>query len=228
MYSLTKRELAIKMEQEGIHDRIFGNWIIPLDTLRTLESALHLPFGYTQMLETTINGMRNQNELAQESSEVADFWNTLQGWQSIGKCTEKVHFNIRYLKKFRPMNVKEDMEFLEARPILYLNMAAISSLFSSRNSTQNITANRSSWSTILSYLKSHPAFLGTKQDRFYILLPSGNLDCVTLVKDGKVIQSPKVNRPKALCFDYLQLKEMFGLDLETEVITENSEDDSDM
>ena len=110
----------------------------------------------------------------------------LQGWQSIGKCTEKVHFNIRYLKKFRPMNVKEDMEFMEARPILYLNMAAISSLFSSRNSTQNIT------------------------------------------KDGKVIQSPKVNRPKALCFDYLQLKEMFGLDLETEVITENSEDDSEI
>lgn len=228
MYSLTKRELAIQMEQEGIHDRIFGNWIIPLATLRTLESALHLPFSYAQMLETTVNGMRNQNELAQESSEVADFWNMLQGWQSIGKCTEKVHFNIRYLKKFRPMNVKEDMEFMEARPILYLNMAAISSLFSSRNSTQNITANRSSWSTVLSYLKSHPAFLGTKQDRFYILLPSGNPDCVTVVKDGKVIQSPKVNRPKALCFDYLQLKEMFGLDLETEVITENSEDDSEI
>ena len=57
---------------------------------------------------------------------------------------------------------------------------------------------------------------------------SGNPDCVTVVKDGKVIQSPKVNRPKALCFDYLQLKEMFGLDLETEVITENSEDDSDI
>ena len=228
MYSLTKRELAIQMEQEGIHDRIFGNWIIPLATLRTLESALHLPFSYAQMLETTVNGMRNQNELAQESSEVADFWNMLQGWQSIGKCTEKVHFNIRYLKEFRPMNVKEDMEFMEARPILYLNMAAISSLFSSRNSTQNITANRSSWSTVLSYLKSHPAFLGTKQDRFYILLPSGNPDCVTVVKDGKVIQSPKVNRPKALCFDYLQLKEMFGLDLETEVITENSEDDSEI
>lgn len=78
MYSLTKRELAIKMEQEGIHDRIFGNWIIPLATLRTLESALHLPFSYAQMLETTVNGMRNQNELAQESSEVADFWNMLR------------------------------------------------------------------------------------------------------------------------------------------------------
>ena len=51
---------------------------------------------------------------------------------------------------------------------------------------------------------------------------------MTVVKDGKVIQSPKVNRPKALCFEYLQLKEMFGLELKTEVITENSEDDSEI
>jgi len=34
----------------------------------------------------------------------------------------------------------------------------------------------------------------------------------------------KVNRPKALCFDYLQLKDMFGLELETEVITDTQED----
>lgn len=223
MFTITKGELATRMESETIHDRIFGNWIIPLTTFRTLESVIDFPFSYSQMLETTIKGIRHQNELAQESSEVADFWNMLQGWQSVGKCMEKVHFNIRYLTKFRPINLKEDIEFKEGHPILYLNMAAISSLFSSRNSTQNITANRSSWSTILSYLKSHPAFLGTKQDRFYILLPSGNPDCVTVVKDGKVIQSPKVNRPKALCFDYLQLKEMFGLDLETEVITEDVE-----
>lgn len=123
------------------------------------------------------------------------------------------------------MNVREDMEFKEARPILYLNMAAISSLFSSRNSTQNITANRSSWSTILSYLKSHASFLGLKQDRFSILLPNGTPDYTLEQKDGKMVKSVKVNRPKALCFDYLQLKEAFGMDLETEVVAEGSEED---
>ena len=225
MFSITKSELASRMDKETIHDRIFGNWIIPLATFRTLESVLDLPFGYAQMLETTVAGMRNQNELAQESSEVADFWNMLQGWQSSGKCVEKVHYRIRYLTRFRPMNVREDMEFMEARPILYLNMAAISSLFSSRNSTQNITANRSSWSTILSYLKSHASFLGLKQDRFSILLPNGSPDYTFEQKDGKMVKSVKVNRPKALCFDYLQLKEAFGMDLETEVIAEGSEED---
>lgn len=224
LYGITKNELAIRMEDEQIHDRIFGNWVIPLAAFRTLETVLNLPFNYPQMLEACISGMRNQNELAKESSEVADFWNMLQGWQSIGKCVEKVHFNIRYLTKFRPMLTNMDIEFKEAHPILYLNMAAISSLFSSRNSTQNITANRSSWSTILSYLKSHPAFLGLKQDRFHIMLLNGTSDYIIEEKDGKVFRRIRANRPKAMCFDYLQLKEMFGLDLETEAIAEDSEE----
>lgn len=37
------------------------------------------------------------------------------------------------------------------------------------------------------------------------------------------VKKVKVNRPKALCFDYQQLKDMFGLDLETEVITDVQE-----
>ena len=38
--------------------------------------------------------------------------------------------------------------------------------------------------------------------------------------NGEQVKKVKVNRPKALCFDYLQLKETFGLDLETEVVAE--------
>ena len=32
-----------------------------------------------------------------------------------------------------------------------------------------------------------------------------------------------MNRPKDLCVDYLQLKDAFGLDLETEMVTDMSE-----
>ena len=41
------------------------------------------------------------------------------------------------------------------------------------------------------------------------------------------VKKVKVNRPKALCFDYLQLKDSFGLDLETEVVTD-TQDSEDM
>lgn len=217
-YSITKRELAAKLENEKIHDRIFGNWVIPLAAFRTLETVIDVPFGYTELFETAIKGIRSQNELAQESSEVADFWNMLQGFQTSGKCIEKAHYRIRYMRSFRPISAKEEMEFREARPILYLNMAAVASLFNSRN--MNATANRSNWSTILSYLKSHSSYLGLKQDRFTILLPSGLPDYTIETVGGEQVRRIKVNRPKALCFDYLQLKEAFGLELEMEVVTD--------
>ena len=218
IYSSTKRELAAKLENETIHDRIFGNWVIPLAAFRTLETVIDVPFGYTELFETAVKGIRNQNELAQESSEVADFWNMLQGFQTSGRCIDKAHYHIRYLKAFRPLSAKEDIEFMEARPVLYLNMAAVTSLFNSRN--MNATANRSNWSTIMSYLKSHSSYLGLKQDRFTILLPSGLPDYTIEVVNGEQVRKVKVNRPKALCFDYLQLKDAFGLELETEVITD--------
>jgi len=218
IYSITKRELAARLENETIHDRIFGNWVIPLATFRTLETVIDVPFSYTELFETAVKGIRNQNELAQESSEVADFWNMLQGFQTSGKCIDKAHYHIRYLKSFRPLSAKEDIEFMEARPVLYLNMAAVASLFNSRN--MNATANRSNWSTIMSYLKSHSSYLGLKQDRFTILLPSGLPDYTIEIVNGEQVRKVKVNRPKALCFDYLQLKNAFGLELETEVITD--------
>ena len=131
---------------------------------------------------------------------------------------DKAHYRIRYMKSFRPISSKEDIEFKEARPILYLNMAAVASLFNSRN--MNATANRSNWSTIMSYLKSHSSFLGLKQDRLTILLPSGLPDYSIEIVNNEQVRKVKVNRPKALCFDYQQLKKAFGLDLETEVITD--------
>ena len=111
--------------------------------------------------------------------------------------------------------MNEDIEFSEARPVLYLNAAAISPLFSGRGN--NATSARSYWSTIMSYLKSHNSFLGLKQDRFSILLPNGDIDYSVETVNGQQIRRKKTNRPKALCFDYLILKDAFGIDLETEV-----------
>lgn len=221
-YAMSKRELATKLSEVTVHERIFGNWVIPLATYRSLETVLDLPFSYADLFDTAVKGVLNQNELAQESSEVGDFWNMLQGYQTTGKCVEGVHYNIRYLRRFRPLSVSEDIEFSEARPVLYLNAAAISPLFSGRGN--NVTSARSYWSTIISYLKSHNSFLGLKQDRFSILLPNGEIDYSVETVNGQQVKKKKVNRPKALCFDYLILKDAFGIDLETEVMPDQDGD----
>lgn len=221
-YSLTKSELSKIVEGEKIHDRIFGNWIIPLAAFRTLESVLSLPFSYNDLLTVAVAGMRLQNETAQESSEMGDFWEALQGFHTQGRAIDKAHFRIKWHRTFRSTTMKEDMVFAEPTPILYLNSAAVAGLFNGRGSA-NATANRSNWSTMLSYLRSHPSFLGLKQDRFTILLANGTPDYTFETVNGTQTKKMKVNRPKAMCFNYAMLKAEFGLNLETEVISETEE-----
>ena len=225
-YKIAKNELAAKTGSEEFHERIFGNWVIPLATYRTLESVIEFPFSYPDLLSTALTGLREQNDLARESSEVGDFWNALQGFQTSGKIIEGVHFHIRYLRNFKPLNESEMIEFQSPKPILYLNMAAIASVFSGRNS--NPTANRSNWSTIVSYVKSHHSYLGLKQDRFKLLNASGMPDMIVDIIDGKQVRKQKVNRPKAFCFDYSELRDTFGLDLETSLISEEDAPDDEV
>lgn len=221
-YSLTKSELSKIVEGEKIHDRIFGNWIIPLAAFRTLESVLSLPFGYNDLLTVAVAGMRLQNETAQESSEMGDFWEALQGFHTQGRAIDRAHFRIKWHRTFRSTTMKEDMIFAEPTPVLYLNSAAVAGLFNGRGAS-NATANRSNWSTMLSYLRSHPSFLGLKQDRFTILLANGTPDYTFERVNGTQTKKMKVNRPKAMCFNYAMLKAEFGLNLETEVISETEE-----
>ena len=221
-YSLTKSELSKTVEGEKIHDRIFGNWIIPLAAFRTLESVLSLPFSYNDLLTVAVAGMRLQNETAQESSEMGDFWEALQGFHTQGRAIDKAHFRIKWHRTFRSTTMKEDMIFAEPTPVLYLNSAAVAGLFNGRGAS-NATANRSNWSTMLSYLRSHPSFLGLKQDRFTILLANGTPDYTFETVNGTQTKKMKVNRPKAMCFNYAMLKAEFGLNLETEVISETEE-----
>lgn len=77
----------------------------------------------------------------------------------------------------------------------------------------------------MSYLKSHNSFLGLKQDRFSILLPNGEIDYSVETINGQQVKRKKTNRPKALCFDYLMLKDAFGIDLEMEIMLDMNENE---
>ncbi len=75
-------------------------------------------------------------------------------------------------------------------------------------------------STILSYLKSHTSYLGLKQQRFDLLLANGSPDYYYETVNGQQVRKQNVTRPQALCFDYLRIKDDFGVSLETEAMTD--------
>ena len=145
--------------------------------------------------------------------------------QELAKHGLKAHlYPFAAVKEDGAIAYVEDHEVKITEPIAFnmeqeeLALTGQHNLYNSRNAGS--TSNRSNWSTIMSYLKSHASYLGLKQDRFTILLPSGLPDYTIDIVNGEQVKKVKVNRPKALCFDYLQLKDTFGLDLETEVVTE--------
>lgn len=225
-YQMTKSELALKLEGEQIHTRVFNNWVTILAAFRVLEPVLDLPFSYLDALEVVLRGVRFQNENVSDSSEIAEFWQTLQGHHTSGKIQDDAHFVIKYHTSFQSTTMAEPMQFGEATPVIYLNAAAIAGIFNGRVAS-SATNNRGGWSTMLSYLKSHPCFLGLKQQRFNILLPNGTPDYTIETVGGVTRKKKKTVRPKALCFNYAMLKQQLGLSLETEMVTEGAYDEDD-
>ena len=226
-YSLVRKELSNELENEEIEDRVLDNWVVPLATFRTLESALRLPFTYTELFDITLAGIRYQNEGCKKNTEMAEFWEVIDSLHSQGRIIEKAHFRIKYLTEFRAIGRSEAVRFAKAKPVLFLNAPAVSSLYSGRI-PGGVTAGRTNnWSTVMTYLKVQPSFLGLKQDRFNLLLPNGTFDYSIENEQGNSVRKMKVNRPKALCFDYEMLKEKYSLNLETSSMRESEMDDED-
>lgn len=216
-HSLVRKELAMALCDEEIEDRILDNWVVPLAAYRTLEPELDLPMTYHDLFNITVDGIRYQNEGCRKNTEMAEFWEIIDSLHSQGRIIDKAHFNIKYLTSFRAINSPEAMEFGKAKPILFLNTAAVSSIYASR--VIGGGSRSSNWATVMTYLKVQPSYLGLKQDRFNLLLPNGSFDYTI---DGHV-RKIKVNRPKALCFDYTMLKDKYSINLESAVEVENED-----
>lgn len=219
-HSIVRKELSNALTDEEIEDRVLDNWVVPLATFRTLESSLRLPFTYAEMFDITIAGIRYQNEGCKKNTEMADFWEVIDSLHSQGRIIDKAHFKIRYLTEFRGIGSSEPIVFAKPTQVLFLNPSAVAALYTGRIAGGAVGKNTGNWGTVLTYLKVQPSFLGLKQDRFNILLPNGALD-YTIDSSGGIPQKKlRVNRPKALCFDYGMLKDKYAINLETSTVSE--------
>ena len=151
---------------------------------------------------------------------MADFWEVIDSLHSQGRIIDKAHFKIRYLTEFRGIGSSEPTVFAKPTQVLFLNPSAVSALYTGRIAGGAVGKNTGNWGTVLTYLKVQPSFLGLKQDRFNILLPNGTLDYTIDTSLGGSQKKLRVNRPKALCFDYGMLKDKYSINLETSTVSE--------
>ncbi len=222
-YALCKRQLLSALSEDSIEDRLLNNWLAPLAALHTVETSLSLPFTYTDLFNICVGGIRGQNEQLKKNSDIAVFWSLLDSGHMQGRVVERAHFVLRKTKYFKRTN-SETIDFGREKTLLLLNYQNIISTLAQRVNGLSVVGKLDAASNE-SYLRTHPAFLGTKQQRFILLQPNGTPDRVFEVTNGQPSSKERCVRPMALVFDYELLKENYELNLETVVGVDNDKED---
>ena len=224
-YAACKRELVSALSEDSIEDRLLNNWLAPLAAFHTVQTSLDLPFDYTDLFNICVGGIRRQNEQLKKNSDIAVFWSMLDSNHMQGRIIAKAHFAIKKMSQFK-RNDRETIDFGRDKTILFLNYQNVVNALGQRVNGSNVIGKLDTVS-LESYLRTHPAFLGTRQHRFQVLLPNGLPDYTYENRDGKQVRRVKEVRPMAFVFDYELLKDSYEINLETVERAENelTEDD---
>lgn len=225
-YAVCKRELIAALTDDNVEDRVLNNWLAPLAAFHTVQISLELPFSYTDLFNICVGGIRRQNEQLKKNSDVAVFWSMLDSAHMQGRIIAKAHFLLKR-KSFFKQNSGNIIDFERDKTLLYLNHKTVFDVLGQRVNGSNVVGKLDTVS-LESYLRTHAAFLGTKQERFWVLNSNGSPNYSYETRsDGKQIRKVEDVRPMAFVFDYELLQESYELNLETEVRGENelSEDD---
>lgn len=224
-YAVCKRQLVAALSEDNVEDRLLNNWLAPLAAFHTVQTSLDLPFEYTDLFNICVGGIRRQNEQLKKNSDIAVFWSMLDSNHMQGRIVAKAHFAIKQMSQFKRNN-GETIDFGRDKTILFLNYQNVVNALGQRVNGSNVIGKLDTVS-LESYLRTHPAFLGTRQHRFQVLLPNGTPDYTFENRDGKSIRRVKEVRPMAFVFDYELLKESYEINLETVERAENelTEDD---
>ncbi len=224
-YAVCKRQLLSALSEESVEDRLLNNWLAPLAAFHTAETSLDLPFNYKDLFDICVGGIRRQNEQLKKNSDIAVFWSLLDSGHMQGRVIERAHFVLKRCSSFKRTN-GEVIDFGREKVLLFLNYQNIITTLAQRVNGLAVVGKLDAASNE-SYLRTHPAFLGTRQQRFILLLPNGQPDKVYETVGSMTTAKEKCVRPMALVFDYELLKENYELNLETVVSGEYEQEKED-
>ena len=220
--SICKKQLIAALEDEQIDDRVLNNWLIPLAAIHTIMTKVKLPFSYEDLFQITIDGMKEQQRHLSKNSDIAEFWHMLDSAHMQGKIVNKAHFTIKKQNDFK--RGSNNFEFENMKSILYLNFGSVCASLGQRVNGVNVVG-RLDQTSLESYLRTHPAYMGTKQCRFRLLLPNGQPDfAMVSLGNGNYTRRLKEVRPMAMAFDYDLLNQSYNINLEVEERVETDED----
>lgn len=212
--SICKKQLIAALDDQEVDDRVLNNWLIPLAAIHTISTQVRLPFSYEDLFKITIKGMLEQQRHLTKNSDIAEFWHMLDAAHMQGKIINRAHFSISKASEFK--RGSQTFFFENAKSILYLNYGMVCASLGQRNNGTNVVG-RLDQASLESYLRTHPAYMGTKQCRFRLLQPNGQPD-YEFISDGRGGHTKRLKevRPMAMAFDYDLLHQSYDINLEVE------------
>lgn len=158
-------QLGSKLKDE-LHDciadgRVMKNYIVLLTCMKILENSLQFPFTYDYMYEKCKEMILNQSQQIQESDQLAEFFKQIEYLSSMHMI--RVNKDYKLVRGVYEIKVgrKEKatvVQFGKPKNIIYLKFARIFPLY--KETIRKQGSNGLDEQTILSYMKTHKAFLG--------------------------------------------------------------------
>lgn len=215
-YRSAMADLMAGLESENIEDRILRNWVVPLAIHRTLNGVIDLGFDYKEMLAVCHKYCVRQNGECSASNELAVFWQTVDFLHQNGEIFIDADYRIKYERKFKGKGMKEAIEFMSPRPIIYLCLKRVIMLY--RQTCKKTGDVPLSAGSLRNYLEISKEYLGNKTAIRFKNLANPKDVVMTTTGPGGTPQVESTQRVDwALAFDYWTLAEKYGINLEVEV-----------
>lgn len=217
-YNRCTNDILERMKTEQIEDRILRNWLIPLAAFRTIEGAINIPFGYKDIMDVCIEGIRRQNAECKSNNELAQFWNVVSYLQQNGEIFNEGDYRINFRYSLKTNIMKVAVEFSQPKKILFLRKNRIFQLY--KKFGRMVGDSVLPEGSLLYYLENSKEYMGVLPSVRFKNIQHGQE--VMRVEDtatgGQTVKESSVDR--ALCFDYDKISEVYGINLE--ILTDNS------
>ncbi len=211
-YNDVTNDIYNDIDGAQIEDRLWRNWVILLTAYKTLYATLQLPFSYEEMRDLVVKGIRRQNSEVLSNNELGNLWNAMAYLYEEGMIYADADFKIRYVRKLKTDKVNR--EFREEKPVLMVRLTHFIGQYKRMAKSQGETV--MSKDSIRYYLTTSTAYLGQKPVERWKVYQDGKplVEYKNIDKDHvKAVEISKFDR--CMCFDYAQLCDKFGLNLES-------------
>lgn len=209
VYVQTEKDMLFRIGNERHEERNLRNWAVILTATRIMINKLNLTnFDYDALLENTVQLMSRQNRETMRTGDVSNFWSVFEFLVRESELDEEVDYVIE--EKKEEITDAGSIMFDKHTKIMYLQHNRVFEKYLRHGSLTkgNVLPKK----TLEYYLRNSKEFLGVKKSKEFRFKRS-DVDVTAAGERRRTITT-------AMCFNYDQLVNEYGINVVVENIRE--------